>query len=149
MIANPCHLSPILLSLFPKISSVAISTQYPCSGCNMKQSFSVFVAFLLGIYGCHWFCRTPSVNCSKKGSDTLFVANFQSDVVGSPPSSSTPLHYGPPGASLKVQPPGGAVVVSSTELGSKALRLSRQSSACVVDAVVGGAGDARYTAGVY
>jgi hypothetical protein len=116
----------------------------------MKRSFSVLMILLLGIYGCHWFCRTPSVDCTKRGSRSIFVADFESDVVGSPPASSTPLHYGPPGASLNVQcTPAAAKVVNSTELGSKALRLSRQSSECVVDAVVGDVGDAPYSTGVY
>ncbi|MCH7840686.1 MAG: hypothetical protein IID38_10695 [Planctomycetes bacterium] len=99
-------------------------------------------------YGVHnWFRREATaadVNCSRRGSSSIFVANFDGDVVGSPPAPSTPLHYGPPGAALNAT--GQAEILNSTALGSKALRTTRPPD---IIAVVGDNGTAPYTSGTY
>jgi len=93
----------------------------------------------------------PTVNCSSRGSSSIFVANFDGDAVGSIPAPSTPLHYGPPGASLNMQGGSNTIeVVNSAALGSYALKITRgQLDLTKIFAVVGDVGDAPYTTGVY
>lgn len=85
--------------------------------------------------------------CSKQGSDEIFTADFESDQVGFPPAPTTPGHYGPAGASLETS--GDIKVIDSTELGSKAIKITRSSSQAEIKAIVGDIGDAPYTTGVY
>lgn len=96
-------------------------------------------------------CNGPTVNCSSRGSSSIFVADFDSDVVGALPAPSTPLHYGPPGASLDIQDGSNTVeAVNSSALGSQALRITRGSVVGTdIQAVVGDNGDAPYNSGVY
>lgn len=106
--------------------------------------------YLIGC--CPPFCPKPKeINCSKRGSHSLFVATFNGDSVGSLPSPTTPLHYGPPGASLDLQGETGTIVIiDSATLVSLALKITRgQPKATVVDAVVGDIGEGSYTAGTY
>lgn len=92
----------------------------------------------------------PTANCTKNGSHTLFVANFDADTVGAPPAPTAPLVYGPPGASLDIAGAANtAQVVNSAALGSQALRLTRGSVATTAEAVVGDIGSAPYTQGRY
>lgn len=107
-------------------------------------------------YAVHnWFVRetdAPSISCDRRGSSSLFVANFDDDTVGSLPAPSTPLHYGPPGASLNLSGPANtALVVNSTVLGSKALKITRGDifNPVVVAAVLGDNGTAPYRSGIY
>jgi hypothetical protein len=102
----------------------------------------------------NWFVRegsTPPVACDTRGSSSLFVAGFESDTVGSLPVSTGSLHYGPPGSSLNISgPANSAMVVDSASLGSKALKITRQSSGQVnVAAVLGDNGTAPYQSGTY
>ena len=107
-------------------------------------------------FGVHnWFAMdsdVAGVNCSARGSSSIFVANFNNDTVGSPPAPSTPpLHYGPPGARLDFAgPPNSVVIVDSAALGSKAVRRTRGMwNSTVMAAVVGDNGTAPYTSGTY
>lgn len=102
----------------------------------------------------NWFVREGSgtpVTCDQRGSASLFVANFDNDTVGSPPAPSSPLHYGPPGASLNISgPANSAIVIDSAALNSKALKITRQQAGQVdVAAVLGDDGTAPHTTGTY
>ncbi len=108
--------------------------------------------YLIGC--CPPFCPKPKetvTNCSKRGSHSLFVATFNGDSVGSLPSPTTPLHYGPPGASLDLQDGTNTIVIiDSATLVSKALKITRgQPNETRVNAVVGDIGEGSYTAGTY
>ncbi|TKJ33687.1 MAG: hypothetical protein CEE38_20090 [Planctomycetes bacterium B3_Pla] len=96
--------------------------------------------------------RSAAVSCcSGVGSRSHFIADFDSDPIGSPPPPPTnPLHYGPPGASLDTQGGSGKIeVVNSTALGSKALKIVRGPSTTEVNAVVGTIDNVPNTTGVY
>ena len=107
--------------------------------------------FTLTSYSCCCSGGGSTFNCEKQGSHSLFAADFNSDAVGSMPAPSTPLHYGPPGASLNMKGSAGTIeVVNSNVLGSKALKLTRGApDSTEVNAVIGDIGDAPYTTGVY
>ncbi len=103
-----------------------------------------FAALLASVSCNHYF------NCSKRGTSSIFVANFNSDIPGSLPAFSTPLHYGPPGASLDIQDGSSTVeVVNSTALGSNAMSITRGYPAPIIDAVVGDNGTAPHNSGKY
>jgi hypothetical protein len=110
---------------------------------------------LLVILGscCPPFCpepREPDITCSKSGSHSLFVATFDGDAVGSLPAPSTPLQYGPPGASLNLQGATNTIVVTnSASLASKALKMIRGQPGTNVDAVAGHIDGELHTAGTY
>ncbi|MEE9554349.1 MAG: hypothetical protein V3W18_08645 [candidate division Zixibacteria bacterium] len=110
-----------------------------------KRLLLLSFAALLVIVSCnHYF------NCSKRGTSSIFVANFNSDIVGSMPAPTTPLHYGPPGASLEIQDGSGTVeVVNSAALGSNAMSITRGYPAPVINAVVGDNGTAPHNSGKY
>jgi len=119
----------------------------------IASSITIFVS------GCSIFSQTSTsvttVTCDNRGGSTLFVADFDSDTVGSPPAVVTNatlvMIYGPPGASLNISgPPNSAIVVNSNVLSSKALKITRQQFAEVnVAAVLGNNGTATYQAGTY
>lgn len=95
--------------------------------------------------------ETP--NCSVHGSSSIFVADFNSDTIGSmpPPSSSfTALHYGPPGASLYMEGTADRIkVVDSAVLRSRAMKLTRSPVGHVLAAaLVGDNGNFPYTSGL-
>ncbi|MHC4338368.1 MAG: hypothetical protein ACYSTG_10565 [Planctomycetota bacterium] len=121
-----------------------------------KWGFLTLLGILLLNLGgcCPPFCPPPpepAPDCSKQGSNSLFVATFDSDSVGSPPAPSTPLHYGPPGASLNLQDGTNTIVViDSASLGSHALKITRgQPNATIIDAVAGKISKVPHTAGTY
>lgn len=112
-----------------------------------KRTFLLVLALMIAIASCNCNGVVPAVDCSRQGSSSIFVANFDDDAVGSMPTPSTPLHYGPPGASLDMQDGSNTIeVVNSAALGSQALRITRYSE---IDAVVGDVGDAPYSSGMY
>ncbi len=118
-----------------------------CRGTGNGRSVQfACLLLLLGLPACE---RLP--DCSARGSQTLFTADFDDDQVGSAPAPSTPLHYGPPGAALNIQGASNTVeVVNSAEFGSQALMIARNGGTPTrVDAVVGDVGHAPYTTGVY
>ena len=95
-----------------------------------------------------WYIGTPGPCCWIEGSGILFDADFSGDTVGSEPSPSSPLYYGPAGADLDISADSyAAIVVDSTELGSKALEMQRGSTATTVTAIVGDDGNMPYTSG--
>lgn len=95
----------------------------------------------------------PSVDCSKQGSYSHFVATFDNDTIGSLPAPSAPLVYGPPGASLEVQQASKDTirVVDSVALGSRALWITRptQFNANIVHTVLGTIDGVPNDAGIY
>ena len=96
-----------------------------------------------------WLTTLTDALCSESVLNSLFVADFEDDTVGSPPAPSTPLHYGPPGASLDITGDTNAFeVVDSAALGSKALKITRGYDPTEVTAVVGDIGEMPYTSGV-
>lgn len=96
-----------------------------------------------------WLIPLTEEICLEIVSASLFVADFEDDTVGSPPAPSTPLHYGPPGASLDITGDTNAFeVVDSAALGSKALKITRGNNPTEVMAVVGDTGEMPYTSGV-
>lgn len=120
---------------------------------SICRALSLFVGLtsLIAFTSCGCSGDGPSENCSRRGSSSIFVANFDDDTVGSLPALSSPLHYGPPGASLDTQDGSNTIeVVNSAALGSKALRITRGSpNQTEIEAVVGDNGDAPYNSGVY
>ena len=122
---------------------------------NNKKFFSkwrffwVIIIIIVIIILPYWWLSSTN-NCSKRGSHSLFVADFDGDIIGSPPAPSTPLHYGPPGASLNIQGSSDTIlIVDSTALGSQAMRITRGApNPTEVEAVVGDIGDMPYTSGL-
>jgi hypothetical protein len=118
----------------------------------MTRKLTVAVAILPGsivIAGC---APRAALNCTTQGMSGLFFATFDADAAGSPPASpGGPMHYGPPGATLAMAgPTGTALVVNSTALGSRALRIGRVGPGTgTVTATVGDIGEAPYNSGVY
>jgi hypothetical protein len=121
---------------------------------NKFLFFGIVTTLLLisvSICGCNGPSPSPNptVECSRRGSHSLFIADFEDDTVGSTPAPTTPLHYGPPGASLNIQGDSGTIeVVDSTEIDSKALKLTRgYATDTEVESVVGDIGEMPYTTG--
>jgi len=105
---------------------------------------SVFAAGVVSIIASRHDIRPP-IDCSKIGTHSLFVATFNNDNIGSPPDTST--LFGPPGAELILQCPGNnALVINSSSLSSKALKITRSSSTCVI---IARAGNGPHTSGIY
>lgn len=124
----------------------------------MKSFIFVFILVVVTalVVACQPGGRGPSVNCLTQGSHSYFVATFDNDTIGSLPAPSTPLQYGPPGASLEVQQaaPDTIRVVDSIALGSKALWITRPfqprtNDANIVRAVLGTIDGVPNDAGVY
>lgn len=115
-----------------------------------KKIILTILALVMAAVCCN---HTYTVDCSKRGSHSIFVADFENDTVGSLPAPATPLHYGPPGASLDVQDGSNTVeIVNSTTLGSNALKITRGgvlAQPTEVEAVAGIIDAAPNSAGVY
>lgn len=47
---------------------------------------------LIIVKACDSVNNLPAVDCSRHGSNTIFLTNFDSEVVGNMPTSSNPLH---------------------------------------------------------
>jgi len=115
------------------------------------RNLLIALAPLIVNVSCNCNGNGPTVNCSRQGSSSIFVAYFDGDAVGSMPTPSTPLHYGPPGARLDMKDGANTIkVVNSAAWGSKALKITRGSlNPTEIDAIVGAVGDAPYNSGVY
>ena len=113
-----------------------------------KKSIFTMLALIMAAVCCN---HTYTVDCSKRGSHSIFVADFENDTVGSLPAPATPLLYGPPGASLDVQDGSNTVeIVNSAELGSKALKITRGGvNPTEVEAAAGIIDEAPNSSGVY
>lgn len=117
-------------------SDKKIGMEYTRGSASPCRSFPVLPVVLMG----WWRPSKQSVNCSQRGSHSVFVANFDDDDVGSPPAPPThPAHYGPPGASLNMDGNSQTIeVVDSGALGSRALKMTRgNTKPTEVEAVVG------------
>ena len=87
-------------------------------------------------------CQDDEINCSARGSHTLFIANFDNDIVGSPASPTAPLLYGPPRSSLNILGSASNVeVIDSPTLASKALKLVRDGNEKIIEMILGDIGD--------
>ena len=131
-------------------SDKKIGLEHTSKSARTWHPFPVLPIVLMG----WWRPSTPSVNCSQRGSHSVFVANFDDDEVGSPPAPPThPAHYGPPGASLNMAGDSQTIeVVDSGVLGSQALKITRGGTKPTeVEAVVGDiapyGGEMPYTSG--
>jgi len=121
----------------------------------------VRVLILLSVFGIITFlsvscCPAPRPDdgseCLTHGYHSLFVATFDGDKPCSPPAPSTPLQYGPPGASVNWSGAEGTVhVVDSATLGSKALKITRggMDEPTVVEAEAGKIDGVPNDAGIY
>ena len=114
------------------------------------QLYIVVIVVAIIAFFVRRFLQATSVNCSLTGASSLFTATFDDDAVGSAPSPTAPLLYGPPGASLNISGEADTVeIVDSAALGSKALKMTRAAPDMTqVEAVVGDMGEAPYTSGV-
>ena len=114
---------------------------------------SFFFVFVLVVVAALVVACQPSVDCSKQGSHSHFVATFDNDTIGSLPAPSAPLVYGPPGASLEVQQAGPDTVrvVDSVALGSRALWITRptQFDGNIIHTVLGTIDGVPNDAGIY
>jgi hypothetical protein len=115
-----------------------------------RKLMLVFLFLTIALAACNNGSEELPFYCSTRGDSSLFVADFDADTAGSSPAPTTPLHYGPPGASLVFQGGSGSViVVDSVELGSKALKITRGQMEAEVQMVIGDNGDAPFNSGVY
>lgn len=116
------------------------------------RTFSLAAAVTIALVAACNGPSEPTVNCSKSGTHSYFVATFNGDTIGSLPAPSTPLQYGPPGASLNVQSaPNTVQIVDSVALGSRALSISRPPvlPGNTADAVLGNINDEPNDSGIY